>query len=53
MERLDFEKMLDELYALTELENDRELTKKESEKYMELVQCLQDNEIEIDFAINY
>lgn len=46
------EKLLNELYSLTQIENERELTEKERNRYVEIVDYLQSEHVEIDFAIN-
>ena len=51
---MDFEKLLDELYALTELQyNDIELTKEQSERYMDIVNLCRKHDIEIPFGIEF
>jgi hypothetical protein len=46
------EKLLDELYELTQIEEDRELTEKEKARYVEIVDYCRKNYIAIDFGIN-
>lgn len=43
--------MLDELYELTLKQRERELKKQENLRYMELVDTLHKNDIDIDFGI--
>ena len=43
--------LLDELYILTVEEEDRKLTDKENKRYLEIVEILQNNNIEIPFSI--
>lgn len=50
---MNFEKLLDELYDLTKIQQQRELTVFEKNRYMELVNVLHANNIEIDFGIEY
>lgn len=50
---MNFKKLLDELYKLTQIEEHRRLTTGEVFRYMEIVTILQDSNIEIPFAINY
>ncbi len=45
------EGILKALYALTEAEQERELTPKESEDYLYYVELLQENNIEIPFGV--
>lgn len=49
---MDYKKLLDELFDLTLIEDERKLTEKESERYIELVEVLHNNNIHIDFGIN-
>jgi hypothetical protein len=46
------EKLLDELYKLTQIEEERELTTKERKRYVDIVDYCHDNEIEIGFGVN-
>lgn len=47
------EKLLDELYKLTQIEYNRELTDAERKRYIEIVDLLESMNVEIDFAIQY
>lgn len=47
------EELLDELYALTQLEEEGTLSPEQSKRYMKIVEYCHANVIEIDFAINY
>jgi len=50
----DIELVLDELYKLTEKEfNGIKLTKDKSKNYVEMVDYLRDNSVEIHFEIKY
>jgi len=46
------EVLLDELYKLTQIEEERELTESETKRYVEIVDYCHQNDIEIDFGIN-
>lgn len=54
-EKVYSEKLLDELYELTKIEfnDERKLTKIEEKRYMEIVECCQENNVEIPFGIQY
>lgn len=45
--------LLDELYALTQVEKERKLSREETDRYMKIVQYCQENDVEIDFGITY
>lgn len=45
------EELLDELFSLTQLEQDRKLTWEEEARYIELVDALHEREVEIPFPI--
>lgn len=45
------EKLLDELYELTQIEGERQLTKDEIDRYIEIVNYCHKNDIEIPFGI--
>ena len=46
-----FESMLDELYNLTIIEQDHELTKSQKDRYIYLYEILTQNHIEIPFGV--
>ena len=46
-----FESMLDELYNLTIIEQDHELTKSQKDRYIYLSEILTQNHIEIPFGV--
>ena len=46
-----YEELLDELYDLTQKEQEKELTEKEQKRYVEIVDYLHENNIEISFGI--
>ena len=45
------QEILHELYLLTQIEQEGELTEKETERYVELVEMCQRNNIEIPFGV--
>lgn len=47
-----YESLLNELYKLTQIEDERCLTDVETQRYLEIVEYCELNEIDIDFAIN-
>lgn len=47
------ELLLNELFNLTKIEQVRKLDQNESTRYLELIEYLHENNIEIDFAIQY
>lgn len=49
---MNFEKLLDELYALTLIEEERHLNEGETARYLYLVDTLEKNNVVIDFGIN-
>lgn len=51
--KLELDRALDELYKLVEKEYTEELSHKESDKYMELVDLLKEHGVEIPFEIKY
>lgn len=49
---MNSEKLLDELYSLTLIEEERDLTEIESKRYLEIYEILKENNIDIEFGIN-
>ena len=46
-----FSRKLDELYSLTIIEQQRSLTRNESDRYVKIVDFLRDNNVPIEFGI--
>lgn len=51
MGTVNFEDLLDELYMLVLIEQERKLSDDEEKRYLEIFNLLKDNDIEIPFGV--